>query len=312
MSSPVELVSAEPIKFRLKWLIYSSFAHHFVALEKGLFAEEGILPDIRAGGAGLDPIRLVASGEDDLGLASYGQILMACEKGIPVVAIAQENVTSGVVFIALRSSGITEPSQFIGKRVGLIPGSDTGSVYAALMGKLQLDRTKVDELPIAFSVDPLLNGAVDVSTAAFSTNQPLVIESKGIAVNIIDPKKYGVEVGGNVFFTRADLLKSKPDLLRRFIRGSLRGMMLSQSMTDAEVVDVVLKHNGLLDRKAELEIWKATKRDLLPNTTAGIGIMPASTWEKTRDVFAGSGLISKEFVDIARCYSNSLVSNILP
>jgi ABC-type nitrate/sulfonate/bicarbonate transport system substrate-binding protein len=59
----------ERISFRLKWVIYSSFAHHFVALEKGFFKQEKLDVSIRPGGAGLDPIKLVASGADDVGLA---------------------------------------------------------------------------------------------------------------------------------------------------------------------------------------------------------------------------------------------------
>ena len=301
---------SEPLNFRLKWLIYSSFGHHFVALEKGYFDKEKVKPEIRAGGAGLDPIKLVASGEDDVGLASYGQILMACEKGIPVVAIAQENISSGVVFISLQQSGITAPEQFVGKKVGIIPGSDTGSVYAAVMGKLKIDRSKIDEVPISFSVDPLINGAVDVSTAAFSTNQPLVVESKGFPVNIIDPKDYGVSVGGNVYFTRPELLKSKPELLRRFLRADLKGIVDSHSMPNAEVVDMVLKHNSLLDKTAELRIWDATKKTLLPTTGENIGVMPRETWEQTKQVFADSGLVGKN-LDFSKCYTNELVANIL-
>ncbi|MEQ1933994.1 MAG: ABC transporter substrate-binding protein, partial [Fimbriimonadaceae bacterium] len=232
----------DSLNFRLKWLFYSSFGEHLVSDKLGYFHNAGLNVNIRPGGAGIDPLKLVASGEDDVGLASYGQILIACQKGLPIVAIGQSNISSGVVFISLKSSGITDPGQFIGKRVGVIPGSDTGSVYAAVMSKLQLDRSKVEEIPIGFSVDPLLNGSIDVSTAAFSTNQPLFIENKGIPVNIIDPKNYGITVGGNVFFARREFLENNKDLLRRFLRADFQGTAKALGMKDEEVVNTVLSY----------------------------------------------------------------------
>lgn len=306
--TPDEQASDE-IKFRLKWVFYSSFGNHFVADKSGYYKDEGIDVHIRAGGASLDPLKLVASGEDDVGLASYGQILMACEKGLPLVAIGQSNISSGVVFMALKRSGITRPDQFLGKKVGVIPGSDTGSVYAAVMSKLKLDRSKIDEVTIGFSVDPLLNGSIDVSTVAFSTNQPLFIQNQGIAVNVIDPKDYGVEVGGNVYFVRRDFLERNKELLKRFLRADLRGTGRAFEMSDEEVVKIALSYNNLLDRDAELAIWRATKATLLPKTMTNIGVMPLAMWKQTNDVFSASGLTSGN-LNYGRCYTNELVQGL--
>src|SRR5437870_13811432 len=114
--SPWKRNESDTLRFRLKWFIYSSFAHHLVAEEKGLYRDRGLQVSIRPGGVGVDPIRAVALGEDDVGLASYAQILLAREQGLPVVAVAEEYVASGVVFMSLRESGITKPQQFVGKK----------------------------------------------------------------------------------------------------------------------------------------------------------------------------------------------------
>jgi NitT/TauT family transport system substrate-binding protein len=113
-SEKKQTVKLTPLSFRLKWLIYSSFASHFVALDRGYFRDEGLNVTINPGGPGVDPIRLVATGGDDVGLAGYEQILMAREKGIPVVAIGEDYVRSGVGFFSLKDSGINKPEDFIG------------------------------------------------------------------------------------------------------------------------------------------------------------------------------------------------------
>ena len=51
-----EAPASAVVNFRLKWFIYSSFAHHLVAAEEGFYAKEGLDVKIHPGGAGLDPI----------------------------------------------------------------------------------------------------------------------------------------------------------------------------------------------------------------------------------------------------------------
>src|SRR5687767_14427966 len=55
--------SKTDLQFRIKWLIYSSFAPHFVALEKGYYSKEGLNVSIEPGGPGIDPLKLVLAGE---------------------------------------------------------------------------------------------------------------------------------------------------------------------------------------------------------------------------------------------------------
>lgn len=299
-----------PLSFRLKWIIYSSFAHHFVAKEKGYFRKEGLEVEIHPGGAGIDPIKLVAANVDDVGLASYAQILLARSKGVPVVAIGEEYVTSGVIAISLRPSGITSPAHFVGKKVGIIAGSDTGTVYEALMAKQGIDRAQIDEVPIGFDLSVLFNGTVDVSTVAYVTNQPIFAEQKGYPVNIIDPRQYGVNPGGNVFFTSEETLQKKREALRRFLKGALTGIIRAQELEDADVVDIVLKYNEKLNREAELKIWNATKDVLLASDAQQVGMMPRATWERTAQLFHNFGSL-EAIPDLEDCYTNELVEEVL-
>jgi len=302
--------TSQPISFRLKWVIYSSFAHHFVALDKGFFKQENLSVTIQPGGAGLDPIKLVASGADDVGLAGYAQILLAREKGIPVVAIAEEMIKSGVVAITLKSSGITTPQGFIGKTVGVVPGSDPTTVYQALMAKLKIDRSKIKEVPIGFDLAPLFDGRIDVDSVAYISNQPIVAEDKGFPVNIINPADYGVSVGGNVIFTSEKALAERRPELKRFLRAVLRGIIESQRMSDDEVVKTVLTHNDKLNSSTEHKIWKVTKDVLLSHDPTTVGLMPDETWQRTADIFHEQGLL-KTVPDLGKAYTNELIEEIL-
>ncbi|MEX0813152.1 MAG: ABC transporter substrate-binding protein [Chitinophagales bacterium] len=297
------------INFRLKWIKYSSFAHHFVAQKKGYFNNENLEVTIHEGGAGIDPIKSVVSGIDDIGLASYAQILIAREKGIPVIAIAEEYINSGAISMSLASSGITSPKDFIGKTIGVIPGSDTYTVYSALLKKEGVSKDSLTEINVGFDLKPLLSGTVDVITAAFITNQPIFAESQGYNVNIIDPHDYGIKTGGNVFFTTEYNLNNKREELIRFLSAAFRGIEESQKMPNEDVVNIVLEVNPKLKKGAEMKIWQATKDYLLEKRPDHIGVMSKDKWEETAQLFYNFGLLNSE-PNINKAFTNELVNEI--
>lgn len=298
----------QPLSFRLKWFVYSAFATFFVSLEEGYYRDQGLDLKINPGGPGMDPIRLVATGVDDVGLADYLQIIMAREKGIPVIAIGEDYVRSGAGFFALKTSGITKPKDFEGRKVGIMPGTDKHAFYLALMKKENVDRKRITEIPVAFDSTLVLNGTIDV-IPGWVTKDPFVFEERNAPVNVIDPYDYGIRPGGNVYFTSEDTLKKKRDELKRFMRATLKGIMEAQKMKDDLVVDMVIKHNEKLIKNAELKIWVSSKTILLEKDPAKLGYMSQKKWEETEALGREYGLIEKD-VDLSKCYSNDIVGEI--
>lgn len=298
----------QKLSFRLKWFVYSAFASHFVSLETGDYREQGLDVKINPGGPGMDPIRLVATGADDVGLADYLQIIMAREKGIPVVAIGEDYVRSGAGLFALKTSGITKAKDFEGRKVGIMPGTDKHALYLALLKKEGVDRKRITEIPVSFDSTLLLNGTIDV-IPGWITKDPFVFEERGAPVNIVDPYDYGIRPGGNVYFTSEETFKKKRDALKRFIRATLKGILDSQKMKDDVVVGMVIKHNERLNKNAELKIWVSTKTVLLEKDPAKVGYMYQKKWEDTAAIGREYGLVEKE-VDLSKCSSNDIVEEI--
>ncbi len=88
----------DEISVRLKWIANASFAGDIVAYEKGIFEKNGLNVTIYEGGFNLDPIKLVASGSDDIGLAGPERVMLAQEEGLPLVIVAVVFQSSPVVF----------------------------------------------------------------------------------------------------------------------------------------------------------------------------------------------------------------------
>ena len=96
-----------PVNLQLKWFPQAQFAGFFVARERGFFRQVGL--DVKLLPAGdQSPIQTVVSGAADFGTTWITDLLIAREKGIPVVHLAQMFQRSGFTLVGLKSGGITD------------------------------------------------------------------------------------------------------------------------------------------------------------------------------------------------------------
>ena len=51
----------------------------------------------------------------------------------------------------------------------------------------------------------------------------VVVQRAGYKINLIYPDDYGVHFYGDTIFARDDFIAANPDLVRRFLRASLKG-----------------------------------------------------------------------------------------
>src|ERR1035441_5991968 len=115
----------DKVSLRLAWVYDMAEVGIFVAKDKGFYEKEGINLEIKPGGFGLDPLKLIAAGSDTFGVGGAVNLLLAREKGMPLVAIAAEFQHTPVGFIVRKDSGIKNFPGFRGRKVGVQTGADT-------------------------------------------------------------------------------------------------------------------------------------------------------------------------------------------
>ena len=106
----------KPVSLQLQWVTQAQFAGYYVALDKGWYREEGLDLTIKPGGPDLIPIDLIAAGTSDFGTTLLPDTTLAIQQGKPVISIAQIQQKNGLLLVAQKSSGITQPKDFIGKK----------------------------------------------------------------------------------------------------------------------------------------------------------------------------------------------------
>ncbi len=301
---PDQQKNLQPVSTRLKWLPGATYIGSIVAKEAGIWRELGLDVTVHPGGFEADPIKLVAAGSNDFGITGGEQLLQARAQGVPIVAIFMELRQSPAGWMALKSSGITKPQDFVGKKVGAQYGTNIEPTLDALLAKLSIDPKRLIRVPVKYDVSPLFTGQVNV-LPAYLNGQPVQARLEGKEINTIDPADYGVRMYGNVYFTSEKMIRERPELVARFVRGLVRAWNKALAEPEA-AVDMLVRAEPKLDRKLELAILQATVPFARGGSSEALGVMSDERWQETRDIMVKyAGLPAA--VDVSSAYTSKFV-----
>lgn len=292
----------EKVTCRLKWLEQSQFAGNFVALAKGYYKEAGIECELEPGGQDFNAIKLVAAGADDFGIWGADDIIIARSKGIPVVALAVIYQKSPVCFFAKKGSGINGPKDFVGRKVAMQYGTNVRTEYVAMMNNLEIKLDSVIEVPSRFDMQLFFEGKVDVWNG-YIINELLVAEEQLGEMVVILPSDYGVNFYADCLFTTEKMIKAQPDLVRRFVRSTIRGWQFALEHPE-EAVDIVISQNPTLRKSHEMAMLLQSKDLILARGADknGIGSMSESMWSEMEKTLFDQGIINSR-VNVGNAYS---------
>jgi ABC-type nitrate/sulfonate/bicarbonate transport system substrate-binding protein len=298
-SAPQRAVGTQHhISIRLKWLHQAQFAGFYYAKEAGFYRDKGLDFTLHPGGIDYPAIQMVTSGSEDFGVTAADQILLARDKGIPVVAIACIFRKSPFVLFSLKESGITKVEDFRGKKVGLKLGGNEELTYRAMMKKAGLSSTDVQEIPVKFDISPLLAKSIDV-WPGYSINEPITAEEKGFPVNLIWPDEYGIHLYADVLFTTEEMLRTQPTVVEAVVEATLKGW--EEAFANREqAVAYTLKQSNQLNRDHERRMLDASYALVLPDDKP-IGWMDMSVWEEMYQLLRKNDFLKTD-VDLSKAF----------
>ena len=288
---PARPATPKDVTLRNDWLVHPAQAGQLWAVEKGVFVEEGLSLEVKAGGAQADPVRLVASGSDTFGLAGADAVLLARAQGVPIVAFAAEFLQSPGVFFS--KPDIKEPQQFVGRTVAVLAGNPTETLYHAVMSKLGIDESKVKQVPAGFDPRPFIAGEVAVWTVGWINNEPYLLDKEGVTYNIIEPKDYGIDFLGPCYFTTEKTIEESPELVQAFVDAVIQGWEVVYS--DVEAAVPVLAKYDEKDKSEEYTRWVLTTQEsyVCPEGRRYCEFT-AEDWQATYDVLRNQNVLEKD------------------
>lgn len=253
-----------------------------------------------------DVIAPVIDGMADFGLTYGSGLVTARSLGQPVTAIATIYRRYPMVFMTLASSGITKPHDFPGHTVRTLTHGGSALIFNAMMRRLGLDPNRIRQVDVGYDLSPFFAGKLDI-WPGFIINEVLAAREQGYRVNLILPEDYGIHMYGDTLFTTAQLIQEKSDLVKRFLRATLKGWTYAVE-NPTTIGPMVVKYKP--DANAKLETDKMTASIPLINTGEDyIGWMRPEVWAGTEKILREQGVLTKP-VDVTKVYTMQFLKEI--
>jgi NitT/TauT family transport system substrate-binding protein len=273
----------EPVTMRFNWSFVGSYAPVYLGIDKGFYAEQGI--DLKPLlGKGTVPVATaVANGSDDFGYVDMAAAARLIDKGLPLKGILQLRQKSAMGLLTLAKSNITAPRDLEGRTVGNTPGDSISQVFPAFVKANNIDITKVklEGLDYSIYLKALINGQVD-ATMGYLDSEAFPLENQGIKTNFMFFKDYGVNLIALAFVTNSNMIKTKPDLVRRFVAATVKSYTYAQTHID-EAVTVGKKYFPEYDEKLTRRVLEFLPTTFGDSVKAGkpIGWCEPAVWAQS-------------------------------
>lgn len=293
----------ENISIRLKWLNQAQFAGFYYADKAGYYKGKGLDVTLNAGGVDFPAVQIVAGGSDHFGVTGADQVLLAREKGIPIVALAVIYRKSPFVLFSLKESGIDTPQELVGKKVGVKLGGNEELTYRALLKNAGVDSKQLEEIPVKFDITPLLTKQIDV-WPGYAINEPITAEEQGHPVSLIWPSDYGVNLYADTLFTTEEIIRTKPDVVRKVVEATLKGW--EEALENPEqAVTYTLQYSDKLTREHETKMMNSSIPLVKPDNNS-VGFMDRTVWVSMQDLLLKQGFM-KQAVDIDKAFTTEFL-----
>ena len=211
-------MAADAMSLILNWTPSADHSPIYYAKSRGWYSEAGIDLKIEAGkGSGVAAQR-VGSGGSDVGIADLPTAMQAKGKGADLKAVMVIYANSPQGFYWLKSSGITGPKDFTGRKIGNPPGDASRLMWPAFAKKTGLQPNAVTFVNLSPSakVAALKSKSVDI-ISDFYNEHDLKVREFGADLGFVAWRSIGVNVYGNSFVVNGTYLAANPDRVKKFV-----------------------------------------------------------------------------------------------
>ena len=302
----------DKVTLRTNWLYYGSHGIFFYGKDLGFYEAENIALEIRQGNGSGNAVRLVANKNDTFAYGSSSTMLNLAVKGAPVLSVATIDATGTDACLCWPDMGIKEIKDLEGKEVMTTAAAGVNTFFPVALANAGVDINKVKIVNVAEAAlvpsylqkkAPCILGGIDDKPAEIMANggaQPVIF-------NYTD---YGVFQPGYSIVAHKDLIKENPDLVKRFVRATIKSAQAALENPDACV-------DSLVNWAGEAAVKKEQARQVLDvtlsilispnNKDKKIGLNVEQDWASALELFKkykdlqtdmkASDFITNEFIE---------------
>ena len=185
----------------------------------GAYAKAGLQVSFAPGGIGVDPIKVVASGKAQVGIAN-GESLVAAEgSGLKLKVLGAEFGISPLGMLCRDDANVSTLRDIVGKKIGVRPISSPG--FPTLLKSNGIKPSSITVVNISNTDEAnLIAGHIDCEYADLALNEPRIVANAGVPNHILLDADYGQGAQENVYFTTASYYETHQDLLKSWMQAT--------------------------------------------------------------------------------------------
>lgn len=286
MTMAAPALAADEVTIQLKWVTQAQFAGYYVAEAKGFYDEADLDVTILAGGPNIAPEQVMAGGGADIAVAWMGGALVAREKGVPLVNVAQPYQKAGLMTICPTETGVTSEADFPGKTLGVwFYGNEYP--FFAWMSKLGLatdgSAGGVTVLQQSFDVQPMIQKQADcISVMTYNEyGQALDAGYGPDNLTIFNYTDLGIDLLEDGLYVReTDLADAAfADKITRFVDASMKGWVYAlENPEEAAQIVVDSDETGAAELAHQTYMMSEVAKLVSPTGDAALNL---ETYERT-------------------------------
>lgn len=308
--------SLTKVKFVFNFAPGGYDANLLAAKAKGFFRKQGLDVSFITPATGADPAKLIANGTANIGLVHSTDVILARDKGLPIVSIGTTHQYGTLELLCPASHGIKSLNDLAGKTVGLTGIPSDKVMFEQMLKANNIDESKIHVVVAGFAgVPQLLTNRIDCYEA-ISWYEPILYNQK-LHKPLDDTSTYtefqyaqhGIPRYYTFGLTTSEAYaKSHPDVLKRFMKAWTEALQWSTANPDAANSALIDAYPSV-DKPSSLAIWKASaKVTTSPETNAHcLGWQSPAIWSAQEKFLRQNKLISKP-VSVSSAMTNRFLT----
>jgi NitT/TauT family transport system substrate-binding protein len=299
-STPAKKDEIQKISIQIDGAAVPYYAPMYIAKEKGYFKEQGLDVDFYYAAAA-EIVKNVATGNVQFGFPNADSVILAKSQGIPVKVVNTTYQHGLGALIFQKSSGITEPKDLKGKKIGVTSFGSPNYIQLQVMlekAGMSIDDVKVEIIGTGAIVNALVSGQVDA--IMFSMLRTIELKNQGVDVGEIRSDEF-LPSHGNVLIVGDKYLTENKDVVNKFNIALNKGIQYIIDGNTKEAVEMSVEKyapsfkgreeivTAILDEVFIPYLWQSenTKKN-------GLGYSDAERWSNSIKVLKEYGVIEKE------------------
>jgi NitT/TauT family transport system substrate-binding protein len=223
-------MAADKVTLMLNWYVYGEHAPFYYGKEKGIYAKHGIDLDIQEGRGSGVTTQAVGAGSADFGYVDVPTMMRATIKGAPVTAVGVALQTTPMSAMGFVEKNIRKPEDIKGKTVATTPGDSMSQIWPLFLKKTGLKESdfKTVSGDATTKLNAVINGRADLLLGYVMDQSMKIKDATGKDVYPIKFSDYGINLVSSGIIVNTATLKSKPDMVKRFLAASVEAIQAAE------------------------------------------------------------------------------------